>query len=155
MQCCKLHALHSCMIDVTLVQLKAMPASCVRLRRPSQPTMHAALRRSPGSSYSWLVLMLRGQVRSASGRESDVAVTRQVQPYQSPVTHRVVAEGNGDKVGMVRLAAFNARTRAEVAAALRDMEAQVGLLHEKSTVYPVLVRVIEFKEDRCSLFQKR
>ncbi|KAK9797379.1 hypothetical protein WJX73_007798 [Symbiochloris irregularis] len=64
------------------------------------------------------------KVRNASGDESDIAVTRRVQPYQSPVTHRVVAEGNGEKVGMVRLSAFNARTRAEVADALRDMEAQ-------------------------------
>ena len=64
------------------------------------------------------------QVRRPSGSESDVALTRIAQPYRSPVTHQMVAERDGDRVGMVKLSAFNARTRAEVADAVRSLEAE-------------------------------
>lgn len=63
------------------------------------------------------------QVRRPSGSESDIGVVRSVQPYHSPVTHQIIAERNGDIVGSIKLSAFNARTRAEVADALRDLEA--------------------------------
>ena len=64
------------------------------------------------------------QVRRPSGAESDIPVFRSAQPYRSPVTHQLVAERDGEVVGLVKLSAFNARTRAEVADALRDLEAE-------------------------------
>ena len=67
--------------------------------------------------------VLRLQVRRASGTEADIAVTRVAQPYHSPVTHQI-AQRDGDLVGVVKLSAFNARTKAEVADAVKALEAE-------------------------------
>ena len=93
----------------------------------------------------------REQVRKASGDEAQASITRTTQPYASPITRNVVQRGS-ERVGLIRVQAFNARTRAEIADAISDMQARVLTLRDDNCKMPSceLSHASEGPEGACS-----
>ena len=63
----------------------------------------------------------RLQLRRDTGEQLDISMTRVAQPYVSPIVTRTVNR-DGKPVGLIRVKAFNARTRAEIADAVAGFQ---------------------------------
>ncbi|KAL4423011.1 hypothetical protein ABPG77_005491 [Micractinium sp. CCAP 211/92] len=66
---------------------------------------------------------LRLKVRRFDGSEREVTLQRPVRALQSPVSSRLEGGPGGDKVGVIRLASFNARAQRDTLAAVQRLQA--------------------------------
>ena len=66
------------------------------------------------------------QLRRDSGEQLDISMTRVAQPYVSPIVTRTVNR-DGKPVGLIRVKAFNARTRAEIADAVAGFQVRCSV----------------------------
>lgn len=64
------------------------------------------------------------QLRRDTGEQLDISMTRVAQPYVSPIVTRTVNR-DGKDVGLIRVKAFNARTRAEIADAVATLQVRM------------------------------